>query len=132
MLQGFRISTEREIAQGYWLGGEAGIAGKRPDVLLRAGGSVWWVEVEKSRKNAKDYQALLKWLDAMFPRPPARTPFEASGLRLKCEKVIFICSLAFEAKLGRDLQARGWAPEKVKAFLIFDTELYSFEDIDFT
>jgi hypothetical protein len=62
MVQGFRASTEREIAQGFWLGGEAGIAGKRPDVLLRSGNQVHWVEVERPRKNAKDYKALLVWL----------------------------------------------------------------------
>lgn len=50
IVQGFRASTEREIAQGLWLGGEVGIAGKRPDVLLRSVNLVHWVEVELSAR----------------------------------------------------------------------------------
>jgi hypothetical protein len=42
IVQGFKASTEREISQGRWLGGEAGVAGKLPDALLRAGQCVWW------------------------------------------------------------------------------------------
>lgn len=35
IIGGFRVATEREIAQGLWLGGEEGVAGKKPDVLMR-------------------------------------------------------------------------------------------------
>ena len=82
MVQGYRISTEREIAQGAWLGGKAGIAGKRPDVVIRNGSRVWLVEVERSRKNAKEYAALLSWLAILYTcliQSHARAPSVKSG-----------------------------------------------------
>lgn len=132
IVAGYRVSTEREVAQGHWLGGEQGIKGKKPDVLLRSGDTVWWVEVEKSRKNAKDYAALLKWLGLA-----AQDAFRASGPTLLGEKmrwgkVVFICTPAFQAKLTRDLTAAGWKKAHLEAFLKFETCLYSFEEILFS
>jgi len=133
IVAGYRVSTEREIAQGTWLGGEQGIKGKKPDVLIRAGdGAYWWVEVEKSRKNKKDYAALLKWLgvaaqDAFRPAGPVLL-----GEKARWGKVVFICTAAFRAKLTRDLMASGWKKALIQAFLLFDTCLYRFEEILFS
>ncbi len=132
ILAGYRVSTEREIAQGLWLGGEDGIAGKKPDVLIRSGNTVWWVEVERSRKNAKDYARLLQWLGAV-----AQDAFRATGPVLLGEKVrwgklVFICTPAFQAKLTRDLTAAGWKKIHIDALVSFETSLYRFEDISFS
>lgn len=132
IVAGYRVSTEREIAQGLWLGGEQGIAGKKPDALIRAGDTAWWVEVERSRKNAKDYAGLLKWLDAV-----GRDAFRQSGPTLLSEgvrwgKVAFICTPAFQAKLTRDLTAAGWKKIHIDPLISFNTSLYSFEDITFS
>lgn len=132
IVAGFRVSPEREIAQGLWLGGEDGIAGKKPDVLIRAGDTVWWVEVERSRKNAKDYARLLNWLGTV-----AQDAFRVNGPtlfgeRMRWGKVVFICTTAFQAKLTRDLAATGWKKTHLDTLLSFKTSLYSFEDISFS
>lgn len=131
IVQGFRVATEREIAQGLWLGGQDGIAGKRPDVLVRADGRVWWLEVERSRKNAKDYSRLLHWLgivgqDAL--RPSESRLLEAG---MRWAKVIFICTAAFRGKLLRDLAAAGWDKAQIDRLVMFEVSLYKFEDITF-
>lgn len=128
IVQGFRVSTEREIAQGLWLGGEAGIAGKRPDVLLRSGNQVWWVEVERSRKNAKDYKAFLAWMDKVLHDSTRRDGPRLLGPGQVWGRAIFICTPAFEAKLRRDLEGMGWSRQKIDALSCFQTALYSFED----
>lgn len=132
IIKGFRVATEREIAQGLWLGGEDGIAGKKPDVLIRAGDTAWWVEVERSRKNAKDYAGLLRWLSTV-----AQDAFRAAGPMLLGEKVrwgkvVFVCTPVFQAKLTRDLTAAGWKKTHLEALLRFEPCLYSFEDIRFS
>jgi broad specificity phosphatase PhoE len=133
ILGGYRVSTEHEVARGLWIGGEAGIAGKRPDVLIRDhSGHVWWVEVERSRKNAKDYAKLLQWLgkvgtDALSTPTPALL-----GENLCWAKVIFICTPAFREKLLRDLLDFGWKKFQLDALLCFKTELYRFVDILFS
>lgn len=129
--QGFRASTEREIAQGSWLGGEAGIVGKRPDVLLRSGSQVWWIEVERSRKNAGSYEALLVWLGHVFRDSGRAEGSLLLGPGLAWGHVIFICTSAFEVKLRKDLEGRGWRPRQIDALVRFEAELYHFEDILF-
>jgi hypothetical protein len=131
IIAGFRVSTEREIAQDRWLGGAGGISGKKPDVLLNDGGQIWWVEVEKSRKNAKDYARLLNWLarvgsDALRPSGPALL-----GDGLRWAKAVFVCTPAFRAKLCRDLAAAGWKRSSIDSFVMFEPSLYSLEDIRF-
>lgn len=131
IIQGFRVATEREISQGLWLGEQDGIAGKRPDVLMRGDGLVWWTEVERSRKNAKDYSRLLHWLgvagrDAMCPSAP---PLLGDGIRLA--KVIFVCTAAFRGKLLRDLATAGWDNKQIDRLVMFEVSLYEFEDIAF-
>lgn len=128
IVQGFRASTEREIAQGAWLGGEAGIAGKRPDVLLRAGSTVHWLEVERSRKNARDYQALLLWLGKVQQDKGRRDGSRLLGPGQVWGRIVFICTQAFEAKLRKDLGAAGWGAQQVDALVAFESALYRFED----
>lgn len=132
IIEGYRVATEREIAQGRWFGGKDGIAGKKPDVLLRGDGLVWWVEVERSRKNAKDYSRLLNWLgivgrDALRPSGP-----ELLGDGLRWGKVVFVCTAAFRAKLCRDLATAGWKKIHIDTLILFETSLYVFEDISFS
>lgn len=128
MVQGYRASTEREIAQGLWLGGEAGIAGKRPDVLLRSGNQLWWVEVEKSRKNAKDYKALLIWLGKVLQDSTRRDGSRLLPPGQVWGRLIFICTPAFESKLRRDLEDLGWTRRQVDMLSCFESALYTFED----
>jgi hypothetical protein len=133
IVAGYRASTEREIAQGAWLGGEQGIKGKKPDVLIRTGDAAcWWIEVEKSRKNAKEYASLLRWLgvaaqDAFRPAGPVLL-----GEKVRWGKVVFICTPAFRAKLIRDLMAVGWKKAHFDRLLKFETCLYHFEGIFFS
>ncbi len=128
IVQGFRASTEREIAQGLWLGGEEGIAGKRPDVLLRSGSQMHWVEVERSRKNAKDYRALLVWLGKVLRDSTRRDGPQLLGPAQGWGRVIFICTPAFEARVRKDLEAAGWTRQQVSSLAFFESALYHFED----
>jgi len=131
IVQGFRVSTEREIAQGLWLGGEPGIQGKRPDVLVRSGNQVSWVEVERSRKNANDYKALLAWLDKVLRDMKRPDGAQLLGPGLVWSRAIFICTPAFRDKLQRDLLAAGWTAGYLSTNLCFEVALYRFEDILF-
>jgi hypothetical protein len=131
IVQGYRASTEREIAQGFWIGGEPGIAGKRPDVLLRSEGRAWWLEVERSRKNAKDYSRLLVWLNIIRKDMLSSDGANLLGPNLVLVKVVFICSIVFKAKLCRDLEASGWKKSQIDEYISFETKLYSFEEIVF-
>lgn len=128
MVQGFRASTEREIAQGLWLGGEAGIEGKRPDVLLRSGNQVHWVEVERSRKNAKDYKAFLAWMGKVLHDRTRRDGPRLLGPGQVWGRAIFICTPAFETKLRNDLNGMGWTRQQIDALSCFETALYRFEE----
>lgn len=131
IVAGYRVATEREIARGLWMGGELGIDGKRPDVLVRSGDTVWWIEVECSRKNARDYAHLLQWLgkvarDAARPSGPTLL-----GNKIRWAKVIFVCTAAFETKLRRDLAASGWQRVHIDSCAKFETALYRVEDLLF-
>ncbi|SMF52433.1 hypothetical protein [Pseudogulbenkiania subflava] len=130
-MAGYRVSTEREIAQGRWLGGGNGIAGKKPDVLVRSGAMAWWVEVEHSHKNRNDYAKLLRWLVAIWQNTPR--PGEAAPLHedVTLRQVVFICTKAFAKKLTADLQEQGWSAEQVASRLRYEASLYSFEAIAF-
>jgi hypothetical protein len=132
IVDGFRVTTERETAQGLWFGGTAGIAGKRPDVVLRNGQRLWWVEVERSRKNAKDYSALLDWLEIVRQDAGRGAGAILLGANLAWARVIFVCVPAFRTKLIRDLLERGWQKNQVNAFISFETSLYQFGDINFS
>ncbi|HDR9280229.1 TPA: hypothetical protein QDB45_001752 [Burkholderia vietnamiensis] len=129
--QGFRVGTEREIAQDRWFGGASGIAGKKPDVLLNDRGNITWVEVEKSAKRKADFERLVVWVAKVGndARRPSGSALLGDGLRWN--RLVFICTPAFEAKLRRALAAAGWLPELLDAFVSFATALYTFEDISF-
>lgn len=130
IVDGLRASTEREIAQGRWFGGTEGVAGKRPDVLIRDSTTAWWVEVERSRKNAREYGQLLCWLDAALT--DARLGAQARLLNsLRWGKIAFICTPAFEMKLRADLSDRGWPRQDLDQWIEFSTSLYKLEDIVF-
>lgn len=132
IIEGFRASSEREISQGRWLGGEAGIAGKRPDALLRAGPQLWWVEVERSRKNAKDYARLLTWLRKVLHDAERAGPSELLPNPNRWSKVVFVSTRAFRAKLLHDLTAMGVSVESIEKAIIFETCLYTMQDINFS
>jgi hypothetical protein len=129
--QGFRASTEREIAQGLWIGREAGIEGKRPDVLLRSGNQVFWIEVERSRKNEKDYKALIAWLGKIIRDKLRPEGGQLLGPGNSWERVIFICTPAFRDRLCRSLVDSGWSKNHIELLLSFECALYKFEDILF-
>ncbi|WP_175976582.1 hypothetical protein [Burkholderia sp. BCC1047] len=129
--QGFRVSTEREIAQDRWVGGAAGIAGKKPDVLMNDRGRITWVEVEKSVKRKADFDRLVVWVAKVGndTRQPSGSVLLGDGLRW--DRLVFVCTPAFEGRLRRALAVAGWRPELLDAFVSFVTVLYSFEDISF-
>lgn len=129
--QGFRVATEREIAQDRWFGGASGIAGKKPDVLLHDRGNITWVEVEKSAKWKADFERLVVWVAKVGndARQPSCSTLLGDGFRWN--RLVFICTPAFEAKLRRALATAGWRPELLDTFVSFITTLYTFEDIPF-
>ncbi|KVF76645.1 hypothetical protein WJ22_26395 [Burkholderia vietnamiensis] len=131
LLDGYKIESERELSQGKSVIGD-GIAAKKPDVLLRgADKRIFWIEVERSRKNAKDYAKLLKWLDTVAADAADASGSKLLGAGLRWGKVIFVCTRAFRAKLTRDLIAKGWKKSALDALIRFETTLYRFEDIVF-
>lgn len=131
IIEGFRVATEREIAQDKWLGGATGIAGKKPDVLLRHDNQIWWVEVERSRKNASDYAKLLKWIQTVAVDSTSPTGATLLGEELTWAKIVFVCTPAFQVKLTRDLETAGLKKSFQNTLLSFSTTLYKFEDILF-
>lgn len=130
IVKGHRVSTEREISQGFWMGGSSGILGKKPDVLIRSTNDVWWIEVERSRKNTKDYVRLLKWLDRVKRDILGQAENQLLGDKLHLKNVVFICTKNFQEKLIRDLSSSGWT-EKHFTTIKFETCLYCFEDMIF-
>lgn len=129
IVQGYKVSTEREISRGLWAGGENGLAGKKPDVLLRAGSTWCWVEVERSRRNATDYAALLKWLGWVRSFALSRRGELMPGAVLG--KVVFICTEAFEQRLRADLARQGWNAQDANHLIEYKTRLYTFQNISF-
>lgn len=110
-INGYRVATEREISVGHWLIGQDGVLGKKPDSLVRAGTSVWWIETQLSRKNQPEYVKLLSWLCALYP--PGRNIWMPAPLPegYELRQVIFLASAAFLERLSEDLQRLGWSKE---------------------
>lgn len=129
--QGFRVSTEREISQGKWLGGQAGGISKRPDVVVRDEKNAIFIEVEKSQKKKAEYQALMQWLCAILKS--SREDGVGSNLlpRICISKVIFVCTPRFKAKLQSDLEGIGWSVAQQNLLITYSCELYVFTDILF-
>lgn len=127
MLQGFRIKTDREIAQGLGIGGLEGVQGKRADMTARSGRTLYWGEVVRSRLNSRDYAHTLTWLHGLWPTGrniwlPAPLP---GGLELA--QVVFLADQAFAERLTRDLKNLGWSDEMVTHRLKFRMLLYGTE-----
>ena len=113
MLQGYRVATEHEIAMGTWLGGSDGVYGKKPDVLIRFGKYVLWVEVERSRRNRHDYTKLLAWLQQLWPVSSQLHPAALPGGH-HLQQVIFISNRSFIERLEIDLGKLGWSDDQIK------------------
>lgn len=128
--EGFKISTEREIAQGRWLGGTDGVIGKKPDVVLRNGSDVWFVEVERSHKNRTDYDFLVQFLLKCWRNIRVGDAVAIDGNH-RLRQVVFICTAGFEKKLSQDLFAKCWTPDELRSRVRFETSLYSFKAIAF-
>lgn len=130
VVQGFKVSTEREISQGRWPWGKDGVAGKLPDVLLRSGRQLWWVEVERSRKNARDYTNLISWLVKVL-----EVAQRSGGSPLINDyvwtRIVFVCTPAFEMRLRADLERAGFSKDGVDMVVIFEKYLYEMKAISF-
>lgn len=124
MLQGFRIKTDREIAQGLGIGGIEGVQGKRADFTARVGRTLYWGEVVGSRPNARDYTHLLEWIagrwvsgrNIWLPAPMTE--------ELELAQVVFLADRAFAERLTRDLKALGWSDEMISHRIKFKLSLY--------
>lgn len=95
------------MAQGLWVGGKDGSGGKVPDVLIQHDGAIWWVEVERSRKNAAEYARLLNWLNQVSVDKFNTARSALLGQGRHWEKVIFVYTPAFQTRLIRELIAAG-------------------------
>ena len=127
ILQGYRAATEREIACGQWIGGMYGVMGKKPDVLVRLDKALWWVEVERSRRNRNDYAKLFEWLCSLWPKELRDySPAQLTGNHV-LHKVIFISSPAFMERLKVDLHKIGWSNEQIFHRISHVSSLYSEE-----
>lgn len=122
--QGYRVASEREIAVGQWFGGKDGVAGKVPDVIVRDGKDVYWIEVERSRRNQKDETALRTALVKLWSdiRHPMDAPDLPGGFKL--QKVLFVCEPAFIDHLTRDLEKLGWTREMIEHRILAIQSLY--------
>ena len=94
--QGYRVSSDREISQGLSVCGESGFHGKRPDVVVRDGRYVTFIEVEKSRKKVAEYKDFLNWVSVMlrFREMPAGEIKINQDVVLN--RVICICTEVFK------------------------------------
>lgn len=116
LLQGFRANTELEISAGQWLGGKGGVAGKKPDVVVRdERKNTWFWEIERSGRNKAGYASLIEALLAMWPEDtrqagPAELP---DGHRL--HQVVFVANAAFIERVCGDLQRAGWTEDMISA-----------------
>lgn len=114
MLQGYRVATEYEISSGLWLGGVEGVHGKKPDVIVRDGRSVWWVEVERSRRNAKDLGRLQSFLKTLWPPGQHVSALAELPDGHQLMKIVFICDGAFIDRVTADLKRAGWTEEQLR------------------
>lgn len=112
-LQGYRVATEHEIARGQWFGGAEGVGGKKPDVIVRHGTRVWWVEAELARKGGY-FQQFLTPLAALWP--PARNIWSPAPLPGGHEltKLVIVGYGSFLERFVGDLQGLGWGPDLIR------------------
>lgn len=124
ILQGYRVATEHEIATGEWLGGMAGVLGKKPDVFVRKGKLAWWCEIERSVKNKTQASKLISflhnlWSDNRNLLAPAFLPGEHV-----LEQVVFVANHPFAKKLSTDLGKLGWTDELINFRIAHISYLY--------
>lgn len=113
LLQGYRASSEHEIATGKWLGGMDGVAGKKPDAVARSGTDVWFVEVERTTANKKGFEAKISFIRAVYPLGGAAgDPGELPDGH-KLHQVIFVANPAFVARVCNDLRGAGWTEDMI-------------------
>ncbi|MBU2642552.1 MAG: replication-relaxation family protein [Gammaproteobacteria bacterium] len=128
LLQGFRASSEHEIAVGEWLGGQKGVHGKKPDSVVRTGQTVVFCEVDRSRRNFRDHEKLVTWLKTMWPPDRgADEPAELPGGH-KLHKVLFLANAAFIERLIRDMREAGWTEKMIANRIQATKSLYVTED----
>lgn len=120
-LQGYRVASEAEISAGQWFGSMDGIKGKRPDVVVRDSKDIWLVEIERSRRNQKDYSKLLKWLLQLWPAN-SQSAALPNGYLLR--KVVFVCENAFIDQLMADLRQHGWSDSQLASRIMTHRLLY--------
>lgn len=123
-LQGYRVATETEIAAGAWLGGLKGIHGKKPDVVVRDGKDVWLWEIERSRKNQKEYSKLIDYLLKLWPVPMRVPDIVELPSDHRLRQVGFVCEAAFLDRLKADLLKRGWLDNQFSKRIVPHRLLY--------
>lgn len=113
LLQGYRASSEHEIAKGKWLGGMEGVLGKKPDVVARSGKDAWFIEVERSAANKKGYEAKISFIREVYPLSRAAgDPGELPDGH-KLHQVVFVANPAFVARVCSDLRGAGWTEDMI-------------------
>ena len=112
-LQGFNAFTEIEILSGKWFGGLTGINSKKPDAVIIDDKFIIWVEVERSRRNAKDYTKLITWLTSSwttlngYRNAPLKDDYELL-------RVLLVCDKSFVQRVISDLKLAGWDDDLIK------------------
>jgi hypothetical protein len=113
LLQGYRASSEHEIATGKWLGGMEGVLGKKPDIVVRSGKDAWFIEVERSAANRKGFEAKITFIREVYPLGEAAdVPGELPDGH-KLHQVVFVANPAFVARVCSDLRAAGWTEDMI-------------------
>ncbi len=120
LLQGYRVASEREIAIGQWQGGMDGIHGKKPDVLVRNTKYAWWLEIERSHKNKRDYDKLLSFLNSLWPSGTGTCTIGKQEL----QQAIFVSNQAFIDRLKSDLKKLNWAENEINLRIFGISSLY--------
>lgn len=123
-LQGYRVTSEAEIAAGLWFGGTQGIKGKRPDVVIRDGKNVWLVEIERSRRNKSDHAKILDLLVKLWPANNHELEVDNLPAGHRIRQVVFVCAGAFIDRLSTDMRERGWTDEQIKSRILAHRLLY--------
>lgn len=128
LLQGFRASSEHEIAVGEWIGGTKGVQGKKPDVVIRDGKDVVFCEVERSRRNFRDHEKFVTWLSAIWTSArraddPAKLPGDH-----KLHNVLLVSNAAFVERLTADMRAAGWTDQMIATRIRAAKSLYVTEE----
>lgn len=121
-IQGYRVASEAEIAAGLWFGGKGGINGKYPDVVVRDNKNVWLCEIERSRRNQKDYDRVLEFIVNLWSNQRMEVVDLPGGYKLR--QVVFVCEKAFADRLTSDLLRRGWNEAQINSRILMQRLLY--------